>query len=60
MRHLSTYDTYNPLDAVLDEEMEHVGHYGGGVWDIILTAEVRAATLSVVSMLEYYSRYIPC
>lgn len=49
MRHLSTYDTYNPLDAVLDEEMEHVGHYGGGVWDIILTAEVRAATLSVVS-----------
>jgi hypothetical protein len=35
------YTTYDPLNVVLDEEMKHVGFYGGGVWDIILTAEVR-------------------
>lgn len=41
MQTLSVYTTYDPLHAVLDEEMEHVGFYGDGVWDIILTAEVR-------------------
>ncbi|KAF8588561.1 hypothetical protein K439DRAFT_593646 [Ramaria rubella] len=38
-RLLSTYQTCDPLQAVIDKEMEHVGLYGGGVWDIILTAE---------------------